>query len=181
LAGVSMFFDGWNDILRMAVVGVPVYAVLLMMLRVTGKRALAKMNAFDLVVTIALGSTLASTLLTDDVSLSEGLFAFALLLGLQYLVTLGTLHFPLFRRMVTEQPRLLVYRGEMLDDAMRTERISAEEIEAGLRAAGHMSMDEVHAVILENDGSFSIIPNGADLTPSAMENVKNFPPDSASP
>jgi len=164
----------------MAAVGIPVYAVLLMMLRVTGKRALAKMNAFDLVVTIALGSTLASTILTRDVSLAEGVFAFAMLLALQYLVTLGTLHSRMFQRLVTEQPRLLAYRGELLPGAMKTERISPEELHAAVRAAGHMSMDEVQAVILENDGSFSVIANGADLTPSAMKSVKNFPPDRSS-
>jgi uncharacterized membrane protein YcaP (DUF421 family) len=174
-----MFFDGWEDLLRIAVVGVPVYAVLLLMLRITGKRALAKMNAFDLVVTVALGSTLASTLLTEDVTLAEGLLAFALLLGLQFIVTWATLRSPTIRKLVNEQPRLLLYRGEMLKGAMATERISPDELMAAVRAGGHSSFADVDAVVLENDGTFTVIAK-ASGPPSAMTSIANFPPDEAS-
>ena len=57
-----MFFDGWSGILRMLAVGVPAYAALVLLLRIGGKRTLAKLNAFDPAVTVALGSTLASAL-----------------------------------------------------------------------------------------------------------------------
>jgi uncharacterized membrane protein YcaP (DUF421 family) len=64
-----------------------VYAFLIFALRAPGKRALSKMNAFDLVVTVALGSTLAMVLLSKDVTLAEGALALALLIGLQFAVT----------------------------------------------------------------------------------------------
>ncbi len=82
-----MFFDSWYDLLRTAVVGTFAYAGLILLLRTTGKRILSRMNAFDMVITIAFGSTFASTLLSSDVSLAEGLWAFAVLCGLQYAVT----------------------------------------------------------------------------------------------
>ena len=59
---------------------------LYLILRISGKRTLAKMNAFDFVVTVALGSTLATVFLSKDIALAEGLFAFALLAGLQRIV-----------------------------------------------------------------------------------------------
>ena len=67
-----MFFDSWAGLLRVLVVGTLAYAALVLLLRVTGKRTLSKMNAFDLIVTVALGSTLATVLLSKDVALAEG-------------------------------------------------------------------------------------------------------------
>ena len=83
----SLFFNGWNGLLRTLVIGVFAYAALVGLLRLSGKRTLSKMNAFDLVVTVALGSTLATVLLSKDVALLEGVLAFAVLIGLQFLVT----------------------------------------------------------------------------------------------
>lgn len=71
--------------LRTLVVGVLTYVTLVIFLRISGKRALSKMNAYDLVVTVALGSTLASALVTKDVALADGALAFALLIGLQFI------------------------------------------------------------------------------------------------
>lgn len=82
-----MLFSGWDSLLRILVVGVLAYVALVVFLRVSGKRTLSKMNAFDLVVTVALGSTLATVLLDKDVALAEGASAFALLIGLQFAVT----------------------------------------------------------------------------------------------
>ncbi len=82
-----MFFGSWYSLLRILVVGVLAYVALIVLLRVTGKRTLSKMNAFDLVVTVALGSTLATVLLSKDVALADGVVAFALLIGLQFIIT----------------------------------------------------------------------------------------------
>ena len=70
-----MIFDTWFGLLRVLVVGTAAYAALVLLLRASGKRTLAKLNAFDLVVTVALGSTLATVLLSKDVALAEGLLA----------------------------------------------------------------------------------------------------------
>ncbi len=78
-----MFFDSWQGIGRVIVVGTLAYAALITILRISGKRTLTKMNAFDLVVTMALGSTLATIVLSKDVALAEGVVAFALLAALQ--------------------------------------------------------------------------------------------------
>jgi uncharacterized membrane protein YcaP (DUF421 family) len=70
-----MFFDSWTGLGRVLVVGTLAYFALVLTLRVSGKRTLSKLNAFDLVVTVALGSTLATVLLSKDVALAEGLLA----------------------------------------------------------------------------------------------------------
>jgi uncharacterized membrane protein YcaP (DUF421 family) len=170
-----MLVDKWMDLVRVVAVGVPIYFVLVALLRVTGKRALAKMSAFDLVVTVALGSVLATTFLSDQVKLVEGLLALALLLGLQYLVAWAGLKWPKFRSLVVERPRLLLYQGRMLPDALRKERIAHEEVLAAVRSSGHMSLADVEAVVLETDGGFSVMGRQSGDA-SAMESVSNFPP-----
>ena len=72
-----MWFHSWESIGRTVISGVVTYGALIMFLRVSGKRTLAKLNAFDLVVTVALGSTLSTVLLSKEVPLSEGLLAIA--------------------------------------------------------------------------------------------------------
>ena len=82
-----MFFDTWAGFGRVLVVGPLAYAALVLVLRVSGKRTLTKLNAFDFVVTVALGSTLATILLSKDVALAEGVLALALLIGMQFVIT----------------------------------------------------------------------------------------------
>jgi uncharacterized membrane protein YcaP (DUF421 family) len=67
-----VFFDGWLGLFRTFVIGVFAYAFLVFALRASGKHTLSKMNAFDLVVTVALGLSLATVLLSKDVTLAEG-------------------------------------------------------------------------------------------------------------
>jgi len=166
-----MLFDNWPGILRTLVVGPLAYIGLVALLRVSGKRTLSKMNAFDLVVTVALGSTLATILLSKDVALAEGLLAFALLILLQFVVTWTSVRVGWIRRMVTGEPRLLVHRGELLPRAMRQTRISAEEVRAAARQVGLGSLDGVEAIVLETDGSFSVVRRSARGDGSALTDV----------
>lgn len=154
---MEMFFDDWRNLLRTAVVGVLAYVALLLLLRAAGKRTLAKMNAFDLVVTVALGSTLASVLTSKNVALAQGVLAFALLIGMQFAVTWSSVRAHWIRRAVTGEPTLLVHRGELLPDALLRTRVAEEEVLAALRRAGVPSVAAARAVVLETDGSFSVI------------------------
>lgn len=147
-------------LLRTAVVGVLAYASLVVLLRLTGKRTLSKMNAFDFVVTVALGSTLATILLSKDVTLAQGILALALLIGLQFAITWMSMRVPWLRRVVTGEPTLLVHRGERLGGALRQARVTEEELQAAIRSAGLASPDEAESVVLETDGSFSVIRKG---------------------
>jgi uncharacterized membrane protein YcaP (DUF421 family) len=166
-----MLFDHWAGLIRVVVVGVLAYAGLVLLLRVSGKRTLSKMNSFDLVVTVALGSTLATVLLSKSVALAEGLLAFAVLIFLQFAVTWSSVRSPTVERLVKNEPRLLFYEGRFLRDAMGPERVTEEEIESAVRQQGIANLDEVGAAVLETDGSLTIIP-GADCgSASTLTNV----------
>lgn len=169
-----MFFDSWTGLGRVLVVGVLAYAALVLLLRVSGKRTLTKMNAFDLVVTVALGSTLATVLLSKSVALAEGVLALVLLILLQYAITWASVRSPRFQAIVKAQPTLLVYRGEFLPGALKQQRVTREEVMAVLRAQGRRQLDGVLAVVLETDGSFSVVPGGeggTDPDPPTLEAV----------
>ena len=119
-----MWFDTWSDVLRVLLVGVASYAALVVFIRVSGKRALAQLNAFDFVVTVALGSTLATILLSSDVSYVEGAIALALLLALQVIVAFLAARWHRVRRLTTASPTVLLKSGRFDDAALRRTRLS---------------------------------------------------------
>lgn len=125
-----MWFDSWADLLRIVLVGTAAYAALVFVLRVSGKRTLGQLNAFDFVVTVSLGSTLATILLSTDVSFMEGLLALALLAGLQFLVASVAARWPRMRGALTAQP---------------------------VRQQGIGDLSFVKAVVLETNGRLSVI------------------------
>lgn len=157
-----MIFESWASLLRILVVGTLAYGALVLLLRISGKRTLAKLNAFDLVVTVALGSTLATVLLTKSVALVDGIVAFALLAGLQYAVAFLSVRSRRFDSLVKSEPTLLLHRGRFLEAAMRGQRVTREEVLSALRAAGEARPAAVAAVVLETDGTLSVITGPAD-------------------
>jgi len=152
-------FAGWEPALRTVVVGIASYAALIAVVRISGKRTLSKLNAFDLVVTVALGSTVATILLSKAVALVEGLTALALLVGLQFSVAYLSVRSRAVSRLVKSEPTLIVRNGEMLRGAMRRERVAETEVEQAARISGATRIDEIGAMILESDGSFSVVQN----------------------
>ena len=152
-----MWFNSWDGLLRVLLIGIAAYVALIVLLRASGKRTLTKMNAFDFVVTVALGSTLATILLNRNVALAEGVLALALLIFLQYLVTWLSVRSQLVRRVVASEPTLLLHEGTFLRVAMRRERVNEDEVRQALRKEGVEDPAGARAVVLESDGTFSVI------------------------
>jgi uncharacterized membrane protein YcaP (DUF421 family) len=172
------FFDGWGPLARIVVVAPLAYAAMIAALRAGGKRTLAKMDAFDMVVTVSLGSILATVVLDKRTSLSEGVLAVAVLIGLQFVVTWLSTRLRWFRDIVTGEPTMMAYRGQLLGGAMRRARVTAEEVRAAVRAQGLPSLEEAESVVLETDGSFSVVrrPEGGAPSLSDVERPEDGPP-----
>ncbi|WP_074974396.1 DUF421 domain-containing protein [Nitrosospira multiformis] len=169
----QLFFGGWNNLLRTLIVGVLAYVVLVVFLRLSGKRTLSKMNAFDLVVTVALGSTLATVLLNKDVALAEGALAFALLIGLQFIVTWSSVRVRWVRALATGEPQMLLLRGKILSAALQHARVTEDEVRAAVRTAGLHDLEAAEAVVLETDGLFSVMQrNTGIISSSSLMGVK---------
>lgn len=152
----GMFFQNWSGIVRTLLVGTLAYVTLVLFLRISGKRTLAKLNAFDLVVTVALGSTLSAILLQESIALAEGATALGLLIALQYGVTYLSVRSHRFAKLVRSEPTLLVRDGQYLDQAMGRARITRDEVMSAIRAAGTDEIARVAYLVLESDGTLSV-------------------------
>src|SRR3954464_14540356 len=114
-----MFFKDWEELGRAALLAVIAYAGFIVLLRTSGKRTLLKMNVFDFVLVVALGSTLADTILTPDITVSKGLVACATLIVAQFLISWVVTRSPRIEKFINGKPTLLVHRGEFLFDVMK--------------------------------------------------------------
>ena len=153
-----MFFESWTSLLRVLVSGTVAYCLLIVLLRLSGKRTLSKMNAFDLVVTVALGSTLATIILNNSIPIVNGISALGLLILLQYAITWASIRSEKIRSLVKSEPTALVLNGQYLQNAMREQRVTREDVEAALRDHGKASVSAAACVVLETDGSLTVVP-----------------------
>ncbi len=154
----NVFFDNWASIGRTLVGGICGYIGIIILLRISGKRTLSKFNMFDFIVTVAFGSVLATMLVSKNTSTLQGLTAFAVLIGLQFIVTWLASHFSSFESVIKAEPRLLFRNGFFLEAQMKKERISKDELEAAIRDSSIGTFEHVGAVVLETDGTMSVIP-----------------------
>jgi uncharacterized membrane protein YcaP (DUF421 family) len=173
-----MFFDDWGDILRVILVGSLAYVGTVILLRISGNRTLSKMNSFDLVVTIAFGSTLSAILINKDVSLAEGLAAIALLVFLQFVMTWLSVRSKKIGDIVKTRPTVLLKNGRFLHSAMKVVRVTEDEIRAAVRQQGKGGLELVAAVVMETDGSLSVIGHDDRNSFSALAGVSGFEEES---
>ena len=163
-----MFYDNLNGLVRVLVVGPLAYVWLIAILRVTGKRTLAQLNAFDFIVTVALGSTLATVILSNSVSLAEGALALVLLAVLQLVAAWASVRVPLVRRAITDEPTVLLRDGQLDRAALHQQRISEPSLLQAVRGAGCGGLELVAFVVLETNGKLSVIPASSRGTGSAL-------------
>lgn len=154
----DIFFKSWETVLQIAIKTSMAYCFMIIILRVTGKRTLTKMNAFDAIVTFALGSILAAISLNPQVPIVDGLIAMSLLVLFQYLVTWASVRVKKVRKLITSSPQLLVFRGEYMEKALLNERITKEELNVAMRKEGLASVSEVEAAIMESNGNITVFP-----------------------
>lgn len=157
-----MFFDSWMSLARVPIVGTLAYVALVLFIRISGKRTLTKLNAFDLVVTVALGSTLATVLLNNSVALAEGVLAMALLILLQFVITWLSVRSSRFESLVKSETTLLMHKGRFLEGPLRSQRVTRDEVLSALPSQGESDVAGVDAVVLETDGSMSVLTSALD-------------------
>ena len=157
MTDVIFYFSGWEPLVRIVVVGVSMYVSLVLFLRLSGSRTLSSMNAFDFIVTVAIGSVFGRALTAKGVALAEAVVAFGLLITLQYAVTWVQVRWPFFGRVITNPPTLLYFRGEFMDEELRRQRVTKDEVKSAVRKKKYGSLDEVDVVVLESSGEFSTI------------------------
>ncbi|KOF08976.1 membrane protein [Planococcus glaciei] len=156
-----MFEITFQSFIRIATVGTLAYIDLIILLRISRKRTLSQLNMFDFVITVAFGSVLSTILLNSSTSLLEGLLTFALLILFQFIITFLSVRSKPFSQMIKAEPTLLFQEGQFYRTAMKTERVTEDEMLQSVRKQGIGTLSEVKAIVLETDGTLSIIKNTA--------------------
>lgn len=156
----DFLFDGWTGIAKILIAAPVIYILVVALTRVSGKRSASQMNNFDWIVTVAIGSLVASAVLSQGVAIAEAALAITALFALQYGFTLGARRWGKVERLLKARPKILLAHGEFDEAAMDAERVTRSEILAAIRESGNRRLDEVEYVILESDARFSVIARG---------------------
>lgn len=159
---IVFFWGGWEPVYRIVIVGTLTYFGIILILRVSGKRTLASMNAFDFIITVAMGSAFGRILTASKVSVAEALTAFLLLVILQYTIAWIETRSKIFHKLITSQPALLYYNGAFIEKNMRRERINRDDLMGAVRKKKFGDLSKVEAIVMETDGSISIIRKNKD-------------------
>lgn len=152
-----MFFHSWAGIGHVMLSSVVVFALIVILLRIVGQQALAKMSGFDVVFAVTLGSVVATVVITRDVPIFEALAALVTLLGMQELTRFAQSRSLRAHHAVRQPPRVMLWDGQLLEDRLRASSVSADEIRAAVRKAGLRSLSDARIVVLENDGEWSVV------------------------
>jgi len=166
----KLFETDWETIGQVAVTTVISFMVLFMFVRISGKRTLAKLNAFDFVVTVALGSTLAYMML-GMVPLSEGTAVLLLVILMQYIFAWAVRSSKRLEKIINSVPRLLFYEGVFLKDAMTKEAVTEEEIFAAIRSSGFENTYNIKAVVMEINGELTVIKKSEGVGLNTLDGI----------
>lgn len=143
MGDVAYFWNGWEPVLRIIVVGTLTYLGIVLLLRISGKRTLANMNAFDFIITIALGSSFGRILTEKSVSVTEAVVAFGLLVFLQYILSIIEVRSTWFKKFVSSDPSLIYYNGSFIKKKLQKERIRKDDVLSVVRKCGFENLDDV--------------------------------------
>jgi uncharacterized membrane protein YcaP (DUF421 family) len=153
-------FSSWPQVFGTAAGTAILYAVYIVAIRIAGRRTLAQISAFDIVVTVALGSLLAATSLPDPATIADGVAVLLTLLVMQVLLAGVRQHSDRLQGLLDFPPRVIVRDGVPdLRRSVFTEQLSHPELAAKLRKQGVTDLRGVHLVVLEPTGDVSVVRN----------------------
>jgi len=153
----------WHGAGVIALKTLAVYAFLVVGLRLLGKRELGQMSLYDVVLIIILGNAVQNAMINSDNTLGGGIVAASVLLAANRLLNVVLSRSARAQHLLVGEPVLIATDGKILAEPMRREGITREQLDAALREHGFDSLDTVHSVILEVDGSMSVIPREAPI------------------
>ena len=143
--------------------GMTVFFFLLLVFRVSGKRALSEATTFDFVLLLIISETTQQALLGEDFSIVGGLVLILTLVVLDAALSLVKLRWPLADRLLEHRPLVIVENGRALEDRMRREHVDVDDVlEAARRLRGLERLEQVKYAVLERSGGISIVERRAN-------------------
>ncbi len=168
VADVTFFFNDWEAVWRVLFIALTGYVTLLVLLRAAGQRTLAQMSSVDFIITVTIGSAFGRVLTAREVALIEVVAAFGALVALQRIVAWIWGRSPGLRAYVTSPPAVLYRSGETFDTVLRRKGLRLDDLRTAARQEGFGSLDDVEVIMLESNGSFSVLPAVEPGAPSTL-------------
>lgn len=160
---MGTMFEPGTPLWQVAVRSVVVYAVVLVGLRLMGKRQLGQMTPFDLVVILLIANAVQNAMVGPDTSLQGGIAAAIVLLVVNWVVARVRLLTPRVERTVQGTPTLLIRDGLVIDENLKREGLTPDDVRSALREHGLAHEREARFAYLEPDGAISVVPMGAPV------------------
>ena len=154
---------------------VGIYTAVILFTRLNGLRTFSKMSSYDFAITVAVGSVVASTVLSETPSLVEGSVALGALYLCQRAVAWARIHLDA-SRWVDNEPVVLMVGDTLFHETLTETRVTEDDVYAKLREANVLDFDEVQAVVLESTGDIAVLhgdPENKRLNPALLKGVRN--------
>ena len=144
----------WEFIVR----GIIVYAFLLILIRITGKRQVGQLAPFDLVLLLVLSNAVQNAMNGGDNFVVGGLISAVTLVLLNYLIGMATYRSKAIEALIEGRPDVIIHNGTLYPSVMKRAKLTHHELNAELRQAGCSGINDVHTAVLENNGALSVVP-----------------------
>lgn len=172
----SWFSTSFAASVTVVLTAVGIYLVLVLFTRLAGLRTFSKMSTVDFAVTVAVGSVLASTILTKDPPLAQSVVALAALFMMQYGASLLRMNSDAMTDVLDNRPVLVMAGPEILHENLKNVRMTENDLYAKLRQANVTRRDQIRAVVMETTGDVSVLhadPDGQPLEGELLYGVEN--------
>lgn len=152
----SWIFTSYSAVLMVVLSTLGIYISLILFTRMYGVRSFSKMSSFDFAITVAIGTVVASTILTKNPPLFQSIVALGCLFVLQIVIS-SFRNYPFMQKLVDNKPILLMRGSNILQENMATAKVTREDLLAKLREANVTQFSQVKAVIMETTGDISVL------------------------
>ncbi|WP_405384202.1 DUF421 domain-containing protein [Maribacter sp. LLG6340-A2] len=169
----NLFDTTWENVLLIFASAVGIYLAIILLTRIVGKRSFSKMSSFDFAMTVAVGSIVATTILSSSVKLTEGIIGLASVYGLQISIALARRKKSI-QELVDNSPLLLMDGEKIINANLLKARVTEGDLRSKLREANVTDLKQVKAVVFETTGDISVLHKKDDqpLSLWIMQDVK---------
>lgn len=171
----NLFKTSWESVAVIFVTALGIYLSVILLTRISGKRSFSKMSSFDFAMTVAVGSIIATTILSSSVNLIDGIFGLVVVYLLQISIAIGRRN-KVIESIVDNTPLLLMDGQNILSQNLRKARVSESDLRSKLREANVIQLSQVKAVVFETTGDISVLHGNEkqDLDVWLMKDVKRY-------
>ncbi|APA63768.1 DUF421 domain-containing protein [Maribacter sp. 6B07] len=169
----ELFNTSWETVMLISISACGIYLAIIVFTRITGKRSFSKMSSFDFAMTVAVGSIIATTILSSSVKMIEGIVGLAMVYLLQISIAFARRN-KTIQNLVDNSPLLLMDGEKIIESNLRKARVTESDLRSKLREANVTELSQIKAVIFETTGDISVLhkKDDAPLDLWIMKDVK---------